>query len=185
MNGLPWASWWSVQSGLGWRCGCAGSSSDRLVGDRLGGEERRLERVAVVGHLAEVHDVPAVGLEAHADVVAVGERGVAVDRDVVVVVDADQVAEPLVAGERGGLVADALHEAAVAGDHERVVVDDVVAELRAQAPLGDRHADGVGEALAERPGGDLDAGGVARPRGGRACSDSHWRNALMSSSSRP
>ena len=63
----------------------------------------------------------------------------------------------LVAGERGGLVADALHEATVAGDHERVVVDDIVAELCAQPALGDRHADGVGEALAERAGGDLDA----------------------------
>ena len=61
------------------------------------------------------------------------------------------------AGERRGLVADALHEAAVAGDHERVVVDELGAEAVAQHALGDRHADGVAEALAERPGGDLDA----------------------------
>ena len=72
------------------------------------------------------------------------------------------------AGERRGLVADALHEAAVAGDDERVVVDQLGAELRAQAPLGDRHADGVGEALAERAGGDLDARRCGAPRGDRA-----------------
>ena len=58
-------------------------------------------------------------------------------------------------------MADALHQAAVAGDHEGVVVDDVGAEPGAQVGFGDRHADGVGEPLAERPGGDLDAGGVA------------------------
>ena len=87
------------------------------------GAQRSLERVEVVGDLAELLDVPAVRREALGDVVAVGELGVAVDGDVVVVVDADQVAEAEVAGERRRLVADALHEAAVAGDDERVVVD--------------------------------------------------------------
>ncbi len=140
-------------------------SSDGRSVTAFAADERRLERVAVVGDLAEVHDVPAVGLEPLADVVAVGERGVAVDGDVVVVVDADQVAEALVPGERRRLVTDALHEAAVAGDHERVVVDHVVAELRAQAALGDRHADCVGEALTERTGGDLDARSCGAPRG--------------------
>ena len=102
----------------------AGSSRLGRSVDRLGGEQRRLEGVAVVGDLAEVLDVPAVGLEALADVVGVGQLGRPVDRDVVVVVDADQPAEAEVAGERRGLVADALHEAAVAGDHVRVVVDE-------------------------------------------------------------
>ena len=64
------------------------------------------------------------------------------------------------AGERGGLVADALHEAAVAGDHEGVVVARLGAEVGPQVALGDGHADRVGEALAERAGRDLDAGGV-------------------------
>ena len=129
----------------------------RLVGDCLGSVERRLEAIAIVGHLAEVHDVPSVRLETHADVVAVRERCVAVDRDVVVVVDADQVAETLVTSERGSFVADAFLEAAVAGNHERVMVDHIVSELRPQPPLGNRHAHGVGESLTERPGGDLDA----------------------------
>ena len=65
------------------------------------------------------------------------------------------------AGERGRLVADALHEAAVAGDDVGVVVDEVGAEAVAQDALGDGHADGVAEALAERAGRDLDAGRVA------------------------
>ena len=64
-------------------------------------------------------------------------------------------------GERRGLVADALHEAAVAGDDVRVVVDELRAEAIAQHPLGDRHPDGVAEPLAERPGRRLDARRVA------------------------
>ena len=113
--------------------------------------------------------MPAVGLEARGGVVGVGELGVAVDGDVVVVVDDDEAAEAQVAGEGGGLVADALHEVAVAGDHVGAVVDEVGAEAGPQPALGDGHADGVGEALAERAGGDLDAGGVVHLGVARAC----------------
>ena len=52
------------------------------------------------------------------------------------------------AGERGRLVADALHQAAVAGDDVGVVVDQLGAEAGGQVALGQRHADRVGEALA-------------------------------------
>ena len=56
-----------------------------------------LDRVGVFGRLTELHDVPAVRLEALRDVVAVRERGVAVDRDVVVVVDEHEAPELQVA----------------------------------------------------------------------------------------
>ena len=69
--------------------------------------------------------------------------------------------ELLLAGEPDRLVADPLHQAAVAGDHPGVVVDDLAPEARREALLGDRHADRVGEPLAERPGRRLDALGVA------------------------
>ena len=104
--------------------------------------------------------MPAVGLEALADVVGGGELRRPVDRDAVVVEHDVEPSEPEVAGERRGLVADAFHQAAVAGDRPDVVVDEPGAEAVAQDALGDRHADGVGEALAERAGGDLDAGRV-------------------------
>ena len=84
-----------------------------------------------------------------------------VDGDVVVVVEHDELAELLVAGERGGLAADALHHAAVAGEHVGVVVHDLGAERGGQEALGQGHAHAVGHALAQRPGGGLDAGGVA------------------------
>ena len=88
------------------------------------GAEPGLERVEVVGRLAELHDVPAVAGEALDDVVGVRELGGPVDRDVVVVVDVDEPAEAEVAGERRRLVAHALLEVAVGADGEHVVVDD-------------------------------------------------------------
>jgi hypothetical protein len=57
--------------------------------------------------------------------------------------------------------ADAFHQAAVAGEHVGLVVDQPVAEARCQVALGNRHADGVGDALTQRTGGGFDAGGVA------------------------
>jgi hypothetical protein len=63
-----------------------------------------------------------------------------------------------------GLVADALHQAAVAQEGVGVVVHHGVAfavELGRQQLLGQRHAHGVGDALAQRAGGGFHAGGVA------------------------
>ena len=131
----------------------AGSSNDLADG--------RLEPIDVVRHLAEVADAPAVGLEALLDVVVVGQLGRPVDGDVVVVVEGDEAAETEVAGQRGRLVGDALHEAAVAGHDVGVVVAHVGAEAVAHDTLGDGHADRVAETLAQRARGHLDARRVA------------------------
>ena len=90
----------------------------------------------------------------------VGEADLAVDRDAVVVPHHDQPVQPLLAGEADRLVADPLHQAAVAGDDPSAVVDDLAPEAGGKALLGDRHADGVPEPLAERPGRRLDPGRV-------------------------
>ena len=111
--------------------------------------------------------LPAVRLEAPAHVV--GEplldlALVGVDRDAVVVVDGDQLAEAQRAGERAGLVRDAFHHAAVAHEDVGVVIDDRVVgavELGGEQALGERHADRVRDALAEGPGGRLDTRGAA------------------------
>ena len=105
----------------------------------LEGLEGAAEQLEVV-RVADPGDVPAVALEAGGDVVAVGELGVAVDRDVVVVVDPAEVVELQVAGERGGLVRDALHQVAVAADRVDVEVEELEAgavEARRQ-PLARR-----------------------------------------------
>ncbi len=61
------------------------------------------------------------------------------------------------AGERDRLLADPLHEAAVAGDDISAVVDDVGAIARREQSFRDGHADGRGEPLSERPRGRFDA----------------------------
>ncbi len=113
----------------------------------------------------DVLDVPAVGLVARAVVLPVErKRGRAVDRDPVVVVADDQLAEREVARYRRRFLADALHHVAVGADHVDVVVDDLVGgsvEAVREETLGDRHSDGVGDALPERPRRHLDAGRVA------------------------
>ena len=135
---------------------------------RPGSPSYSASRVEVaVGLGRDALDVPAVRLVPLDGVLGDGGLGVALDRDVVVVPQQDQVAELLVAGQRGRLGGDALLEAAVAGDREDEVVErggargGLRVEQAALVAGGHRHAHGVGDTLAQRAGGGLDAGGVA------------------------
>ena len=133
----------------------------RLVGLRLRRTERGLEHVEVVGD-SPSSTTSQLYARNRSTMSSFVDRSVAPSM-VMWLLSKTQIrrAQAEMARQRRGLVADALHHAAVAGDHERVVVLRVVAETGAQAALGDRHADRVAEALSERPGGDLDADGVA------------------------
>jgi hypothetical protein len=84
------------------------------------------------------------------------EFGRPVDRDVVVVEQHDQLVELQVPRERDRLMADALHQATVAGDAIGMVIDQRVAVARVQHALGQRHADGIAETLPQRTGRGLD-----------------------------
>jgi len=123
-----------------------------------GGRDRVADLVGVVP--VDLLHVPAAGTEAGGLVVRHGQRGRAVDGDGVVVEEQDQLAELEVPGERDGLMADALHQAAVAGEHVGVVVHQLRPELRRQDALAKRQADRVADALAERAGRGLDPVGV-------------------------
>ncbi len=137
--------------------GAAGDQR-RSAGLGPGGRDGALDRVRIVP--VDAGGVPAIGLEPQDLVVGDGERGRAVDRDAVVVEQHDQPAQPEMAGQRGRLVADALHQAAVAGDDVGMVVDQLGTEARGQMPLRQRHPDRIGQALAQGPGGGLDPEGV-------------------------
>ena len=113
--------------------------------------------------------VPLRRLVPRDNVLIARELGRAVDGDAVVVPQHDQPAELQMPGEPDRLVVDALHQAAVAGDDEGAVVDQLVAVNGVEVPLGDRHADRHRHALPQRPGRHLDAGkleilGVPRRR---------------------
>ena len=136
----------------------------RLVLLGAGLLDRLVHALEVLVAVLDVEDLPVVRLEALRDVLGEGDRGRTVDRDLVVVVDRNQVAELEVAGERSGFGRDTLHQATVAGEHVGVVVKQrevLLVEGGAEVSLRDRETDGVGETLTERTGGDLDTRGDA------------------------
>ena len=104
---------------------------------------------------------PAGGAEPLPLVGDVGHADLAVDGNVVVVPQHDQLRQPLHPGKADRLMADAFHQAAVTGDDPGVVIDHLLAKARAQAFLGDGEADGIGDALTQRAGRRLDPLGVA------------------------
>ena len=128
----------------------------RLAEDR----ERLRDALKIVG-IADPQHIPMVGEEARGDIFGKGDAGLAVDGDVIVVVDPTQVVESEMAGERRGLRADAFHHAAVAADGIDVVVEEIEAGLVVAAgkPFArDGHADTGGDALTERTCRRLHAG---------------------------
>ncbi len=125
--------------------------------------QRRVDRVDVVA-VGDPDRLPAIGLEAPGAIFRERDVGAGGERHRVVVVEADQLAETEMAGERCRFRRDAFHQVAVAGDDPGAVIDRrvaVAAVTRGQMRFADRHADGVREALAERTGRDLDARRVA------------------------
>ena len=122
----------------------------RLLGRHDGGVDG-LGIVAV-----DLLHMPAGGLEAHRLIRAVGQVHRAVDGDAVVVPEHDQLAQLVPPGQRDRLLADALHQATVAGDDIGVMVDHLLAEAGAQHLLGHGKAHGIGQPLAQRTGRRLD-----------------------------
>ena len=119
--------------------------------------ERILDALEVVG-IADPQHVPVIAEKAGRDILGEGDARVALDGDVVVVVDPAEVVEAEMPGQRGRLGADALHQAAVAAHRIDVVVEDLEARsvvARAQPLPRDGHADAGGDPLAQRTGGRL------------------------------
>lgn len=139
--------------------------------------EQGIDVLDVVARAGPVHGlrVPAVRGVAGRDVLAEGDVGVVLDGDVVGVVEHDEVAQLLVAGERRGLGRDAFHHVAVGRHHVDVVVEGAGARGGVgveESPLpagGHGHPDRGAQALSQRSGGDLDTAGVLvlRMPGGR------------------
>ncbi len=133
--------------------GGAGNQARARIGSGLG------EGAANVGEVMPVtaRDVPAGRRVARLHVLARRHGDRAVDRNLVIVPQDIETAEAEMARKTDGFVVDAFHEAAVAGDHPGLVIDQRIAEHRIQMPLGHRHADGHGQPLPQRAGGGLDA----------------------------
>ena len=124
----------------------------RPLGHPLRVRDSRIDRLEIVT-VGDPLYVPTVRLEAPRGVVGQGELGRPIDRDAIVVVKPDQLAELQVTCERARLVRDALHEVAVGREEIGVVVDDRLPgaiEQSRELRFGDRHADGVPDPLSER-----------------------------------
>ena len=145
----------------------------RPVGDGLGRLDGLVQLLDVLGVRREavrevdVLGVPPVGGVAGFDVFGEGDLRVALDRDPVVVVDQDEVAQVERGGQRGRLRRHPLLHAPVAGDavHEAVEDGGAGGGVRVEelpVPAGThREADSIRHARAERAGRALDAVGVA------------------------
>ena len=90
----------------------------RLAEDR----KRLLDALQIVG-IADPQHIPMVSEEARGDIFGKRDAGLAVDGDVIVVVDPAQIIQGEMAGERRGLRADAFHQAAVAANGIDVIIE--------------------------------------------------------------
>ena len=109
-------------------------------------------------------DVPAIADKTGGHVITKSPLRVALDGDLVVVVDPAQIGKFKMAGQRRRLVTHPLHHAAVAAERVGVVVEHFEAgaiEIFDHPFSGDGHADTSGHTLPERSGGRLDARGPA------------------------
>ena len=146
---------------LGWRA----ISDHRAAGDQrrgvagLGIGDGLIQRFGVMP--VDLGNVPAAGLEPGQLIVRDRKVGTAIDGDGIVVEQDDQTAKLEMPGHRDGLVADALHQAAIAGKHISVVIDQIIAIAGIHHALGQRHADRIGNPLSQRAGGCFDTGGVS------------------------
>ena len=121
--------------------------------------DRAIDRVDIMSIDRPDH-LPAVRSETRRAVVGEPALHPAVDRDAIVVVQRDELAQLPGAGECAGLVRDAFHQAAITEEDIGVMIDDDLAglvELGAQQLLREGEADGIGETLAERTGRRLHA----------------------------
>ncbi len=121
------------------------------------------ERNQIVG-IVDVLDIPTIGCEPGGHIFVVCEIGIALDGDVVVVVNPAQVRKSQMSGDRGGFRGNSLHHVAIAANRPDVVVEQLESrtiEICRQPAFGDGHAHAVRDALTERAGGGLDTRGQA------------------------
>ena len=118
--------------------------------------ERRLDGVEVITVL-DFEDLPSVRLEPRGDVLGEGEGRRAFDRDRIVVVETDELAELHRRRQRRRFAGHALHQISVRNNRPRMVVDEFIAEDGIEMRLGQRHPDPHSEPLPQRAGGAFDS----------------------------
>ena len=121
--------------------------------------QRAVNRCKIVSILHGLR-VPAIRFETQGTIFREGDVSRGGKRDVVVVIKAEQLAKPQMTRERRGLGRDAFHQIAVADQHIRVMIDDLMSRsvvVCGEISFRDGDADAIGESLTERTGRRLDS----------------------------
>ncbi len=127
---------------------------DGLRGLRLGRFNRRFNRRQVVAVRHPLH-MPVVGLKPLQRILGIAQLRRPIQRDQVVVVDKDQLAQPQRSGQRSRLVRHPFHQVAIAQQRIGVVIHHLKSGPvvdRCQVLLRHRHAHRHRDALSQRPG---------------------------------
>ena len=82
-----------------------------------------LRECCLIVRIGNVHHVPAIRFEAGGYIFTEGERGMALDRDAVAVIDPTEFGKPQVARQAGGLTRNPLHHAAVTTQRIDIKID--------------------------------------------------------------
>ena len=133
------------------------------VGLRLGRFDGRFNGVEIVAVGDALH-VPVIGFEALQHILGEAQLRRPVERDEIVVVEQNQLAQSQRSGQRSGLMRDAFHQIAVAAERISVVIHNLETGLvvdGSQMPLCHGHAHRHADTLAERAGGHFNAFGIA------------------------
>ena len=155
--GAQWRAMAAAGAGLG-----RSPLADRRAGRNqawprigLGRRQRRINAGEIMAIAS--HNMPAGGGEAPSHVFAGRQAHRAIDRNLVVVPDHVEAAQLQMARQRNRFLADAFHQAAIAGHNPGVVIDQRIAKHAVQVPLRHRHAHRHRQALPQRPGGAFHA----------------------------
>ena len=105
-----------------------------------------------IGAIFDAQNVPLMRFKASTNVFCKADIGRAVDRNVVVIVEHDELAQSQMPSNRRRFGANAFHEATIATNRIRIVIDDVVTGAvitRREVRFGNRKSNGIGNALPE------------------------------------
>src|SRR5262249_42323668 len=113
----------------------------------------------IVG-VTDAQDVPTVTQKPGCNVLSESDARIALDGDVVVVVDPAKIIETQVTGQGRGFRCDAFHHAAIAANRVNIIVEDFktgpVVTI-GEPLLGNAHSHARGDALSQRAGRGLNA----------------------------
>ncbi len=140
-------------------------TNDRLAADERGSIGITICRINSRSNCGTVvtinvgDNLPTVRLEAFDRIVGKPAADFTVNRNIVVIVERDQLAELQGTRQRTSLVGNTLHQATVAQKYPGLMVHNVetgLIELRGQHFFGQRHANSIRNALPQRTGSRFD-----------------------------